>query len=237
MLTHLLLRITFVGAEWVLWILVAASFLSVTIIVERFLYFRRNKVDANILGPELYEQLRAGRLNAARQLVVESKAIECVVVAAGLAAAERGSQACTEAMLSAKARERTKLDANLAILGTLGNNAPFIGLLGTVLGIIKAAHDLAPGAGGTGDPGAVMAGVFEALVATAVGLFVALPAVMSFNFFQRKVKATVLQVDSLAHLVLASLRFEKRAPAAATATAAAAQAAQAQKPGLAAAGR
>jgi biopolymer transport protein ExbB len=86
-------------------------------------------------------------------------------------------------------------------LGTIGSNAPFVGLLGTVLGIIKAAHDMGAEANG-GDPGAVMAGVFEALVATAVGLCVAIPAIVFFNSFNRKVKHTMAQVDSLAHLVL-----------------------------------
>ena len=113
-------------------------------------------------------------------------------------------------MLSAKARMRPLLDARLSILATIGSNAPFVGLLGTVLGIIKAAHDLTA-AGGEGNPNAVMAGVFEALVATAVGLFVAIPAVVAFNLFQRRVRKTLAQVDSLAHLVLANVRAEPTA--------------------------
>src|SRR6186713_1150301 len=115
-------------------------------------------------------------------------------------------------MHSVKARMRPALDANLSILATIGSNAPFIGLLGTVLGIVKAAHDLAGGGSGTGDPNAVMAGVFEALVATAVGLFVAIPAVVAFNLLQRRVRNTMANVDSLAHLVLANVRVETRKP-------------------------
>jgi biopolymer transport protein ExbB len=136
--------------------------------------------------------------------------IEHEVVAAGLPALRRGATSCAEAMLSAKARLRPLLDARLGILATIGANAPFIGLLGTVLGIVKAAHDLSGG-----DPNAVMAGVFEALVATAVGLFVAIPAVVSFNLFQRRVRNTLANVDSLAHLVLANVRVDakKGAPA------------------------
>jgi biopolymer transport protein ExbB len=111
-------------------------------------------------------------------------------------------------MLSAKSRLKGKLDARLAVLGTIGANAPFIGLLGTVLGIIKAATDILKE---TGDPTAVMKGVFEALVATAVGLFVAIPAVIAYNYFQRQVKGTLAQVDSLAHLVLTTVSAERRA--------------------------
>ena len=106
------------------------------------------------------------------------------MVAAGLIALRNGPHAAAEAMLSVKARMRPALDANLSILATIGSNAPFVGLMGTVLGIIKAAHELTAEAANS-SPNAVMSGVFEALVATAVGLFVAIPAVVAYNLFQR----------------------------------------------------
>jgi biopolymer transport protein ExbB/TolQ len=135
--------------------------------------------------------------------------IESGVVAAGLVNFRNGPQACSEAMLSTKSRMRSALDANLSVLATIGSNAPFIGLLGTVLGIIKAAHEL-NAAAGQGNPGAVMSGVFEALVATAVGLFVAIPAVVAYNLFQRRVRTRLAQADSLAHLVLADMAVATR---------------------------
>jgi biopolymer transport protein ExbB len=96
------------------------------------------------------------------------------------------------------------------VLGTLGNNTPFIGLFGTVLGIIKASHDLtASQATGGQAANAVMAGVFEALVATAVGLLVAIPAVVAYNVFQRRVRAAMSGVDALAHAILSELRGEE----------------------------
>ena len=106
-------------------------------------------------------------------------------------------------MASAKARLRTELERNLGVLGTLGNNAPFIGLFGTVLGIIKAFADLARNQ--AGGAGAVMSGISEALVATGVGLMVAIPAVIAFNFFQGKVRKAMARVDTVAHLLLAGL--------------------------------
>jgi biopolymer transport protein ExbB len=209
-LTQLFLKLTLVGAEWVLWVLVALSFASVGIIVDRIWYFIEHRVDVAELAAKLEQFLRAGDLKSAWQLVAGSDAIECVVVAAGLAAVSRGANACSEAMLSAKARTRTRLEARLAILGSIGSNAPFIGLLGTVLGIVKAAHDMAiQSSSKASDPNAVMAGVFEALVATAVGLCVAIPAVVAFNLLQRRVRTTNAQVDSLAHLVLSTLRPER----------------------------
>lgn len=211
MLTSVLLRLTLVGAEWVLWVLVLLSVISVALIVDRCIYFYVRRIDADALGEELEKLLQAGDVRGAFDLVKGSEAIECAVVAAGLPALRRGATACGEAMLAAKSRLRPVVDARLSILATIGSNAPFIGLLGTVLGIVKAAHDLAGGAaGGAGDPNAVMAGVFEALVATAVGLFVAIPAVVAFNLLQRRVRNTMANVDSLAHLVLANVRVEGR---------------------------
>jgi biopolymer transport protein ExbB len=209
-LTSLFLRVAYVGSEWVLWLLLAINFISVATIVDRILYLRRTKVDGEALGVKLDQLLRAGDLRGAWTLVSESEAIECIVVAAGLAALARGAQACGEAMLSAKARVKPLLEARLNILGTIGSNAPYVGLLGTVLGIIKAAHDLT-GGGKEANPNAVMAGVFEALIATAFGLFVAIPAVIAFNVFSRKVRETLAQTDSLAHQVLASIRYDRKA--------------------------
>jgi biopolymer transport protein ExbB/TolQ len=216
MLTQLFLKLTYVGAEWILWVLLFLSIISIALMVERWLYFLRNRVDGEALAAQLYEQLRVRNLQSAWDLVKGSESIECSVVAAGLSSLRGGTQACTEAMQSAKARMRPQLDSNLSILATIGSNAPFIGLLGTVLGIIKAAHELTA-AGVGNNPSAVMSGVFEALVATAVGLFVAIPAVVAFNLFQRRVRKTLSQVDSLAHLVLASLGSEARPAAAPTA--------------------
>jgi biopolymer transport protein ExbB len=206
MLTQLLLRLTYFGAEWILWLLVVLSLVSIAVIVERWFYFARTRVDGNELAAQLHEQLRNQNLQAAWQLVKDrhNTVIECGIVAAGLVNLRNGAQAASEAMLSAKARMRTALDANLSILATIGSNAPFIGLLGTVLGIIKAAHEL-NAAAGQGDPGTVMSGVFEALVATAVGLFVAIPAVVAYNLFQRRVRTRLAQTDALAHLVLADM--------------------------------
>ena len=222
MLTSLLLQVTLIGAEWVLWLLLIMSMVSIAVIVDRCLYFYRHKIDGEELGTQLEENLKNGEVRGAWDLVKGSDSIECEVVSAGLTALRRGATACSEAMLSAKARMKPQLDARMTVLATIGSNAPFVGLLGTVLGIVKAAHDMTGGGTGQGDPNAVMAGVFEALVATAVGLFVAIPAVVAFNFFQRKVRSTLAQVDSLAHFVLAGARTERRpspqgTPAASTA--------------------
>jgi biopolymer transport protein ExbB/TolQ len=105
-------------------------------------------------------------------------------------------------MASTKSRLRLEMERNLGVLGTLGNNAPFIGLFGTVLGIIKAFADLSRNQGG--GAATVMSGISAALVATAVGLMVAIPAVVAFNYFQTRVRRALGRVDAVAHLILSA---------------------------------
>jgi biopolymer transport protein ExbB len=203
-LTERILGFTLLGSEWVLWLLIGLSVLSVTVMVERAVYFRANAGgDLDALGRELAQRLKTDDLEGARRQLLGRRAPAALVAAAGIAELDRGADAVAESMASAKARLRMDLERNLGVLGTLGNNAPFIGLFGTVLGIIKAFADLArnQAAGAT----AVMSGISEALVATAVGLMVAIPAVVAFNYFQGKVRRTMARIDAMGHLVLSTI--------------------------------
>ena len=169
------------GAGWVLWLLVALSVISVAISLERLWYLRSHRVQKATLLADMQALLRERAPER-----VESDGL--IPPRSDLEAAAEG----------AKAREKLRLERNLTFLATLGSNAPFIGLFGTVLGIIKAFHDLAGNQ--AGGPGVVMAGISEALVATAVGLLVAIPAVVAFNYFNRRVRAHMCKVDWAAHL-------------------------------------
>jgi biopolymer transport protein ExbB len=151
------------------------------------------------LPDALAAALQRGDLAGARTLC-EGRRFAHAVGAAGLVAIGRGARSVGEALMAARSRERIRAERFLVILGTLGNNAPFIGLFGTVLGIIKAFHDL--GRNQSGGASAVMAGISEALVATAIGLMVAIPAVVAYNAFQRAVRAQVARSDQVAHVIL-----------------------------------
>jgi biopolymer transport protein ExbB len=201
-LTERILGFTLLGSEWVLWLLIGLSVVSVAIMVERAI-FLRSRGDNDALARELSTLLKGGDVDGARQALSGRTAAAATVAAAGLDHFDRGSNAVGEAMAGAKARLRIDMERNLGVLGTLGNNAPFIGLFGTVLGIIKAFADLARNQ--SGGAAAVMSGISEALVATAVGLMVAIPAVIAFNYFQGKVRKTIASVDAIAHLVLATI--------------------------------
>ena len=202
-LTERILGFTLLGSEWVLWLLIALSLLSVTIMVERGIFLAAGRVDFEALGKELLSFLKDGDAAGARKALANQRAPESQVASAGLEQYDRGAEAMSEAMASAKSRLRLDLERNLGVLGTLGNNAPFIGLFGTVLGIIKAFADLAHNQ--TGGAAAVMSGISEALVATAVGLMVAIPAVIAYNYFQGRVRGSLGRVDAMAHLLLSAV--------------------------------
>lgn len=200
------------GAEWVMWVLVALSFVSVSIILERARYYRTLRADLGELALRLNERLRARDEAGALELLKGSPAPAALVARTGLRELSRGAEAVSCVMASTLARVRAELERRLAFLNTVGNNAPFVGLFGTVIGIIQAFDALKPQPGVRGAAaaaaaasatGRVMGTISEALVATAIGLLVAIPAVAAYNFFQRKIKAMMGDTEVLTQLVLA----------------------------------
>ena len=205
-ITERILAATLVGSDWVLWLLILLSILSVTIMVERAIVMSGRAPTLDDLGERLLKLLAAGDLSGARDLLGPPRSPEVRVALVGLAELPRGRVAAAEAMASTRSHERLAMEKHLGILGTLGNNCPFIGLFGTVLGIIKAFADLSHNQ--SGGAAVVMAGIAEALVATALGLMVAIPAVIAYNVLQGRVRRTMGRVDAMAHLILARSREE-----------------------------
>ncbi len=195
-----LMGISALGTEWVLWLLIILSICSFAVILERGIFFFKMKMDMFDFTEKLTKLLEANDWDAVKKLCETSPALVCQTILRGVAARGRGMHAMEESMNGFLIGHRQKMDQGLVILGTLGNNAPFIGLFGTVLGIIIAFRDLAmnPQGGAT----VVMRGISEALIATAVGLMVAIPAVIAYNFFQRLVKRHVSTAEALSRLVL-----------------------------------
>jgi biopolymer transport protein ExbB len=203
-LTERILAFTLLGSAWVLWLLVFLSVISVAVMIERALAMSGRFDGLNAVSDRLRKSLTDGDIAGARELLGEPKSPEVRVALIGIEALTHGKNATVEAMAAARSQERLRLETRLGILGTLGNNAPFVGLFGTVLGIIKAFSDLAKNQ--SAGASAVMMGISEALLATAVGLMVAIPAVIAFNIFQGRVRRTMGRVDALAHLVLSGVK-------------------------------
>jgi biopolymer transport protein ExbB len=201
------------GATWVMWIMIGLSVISVAIMLERIWFYHSLKDDIAQLAVKLRKALREDDLDEARKVLEASPSAEAAVVVAGLQEADRGPNAADQAMMGAVALQRLRLERRLVFLGTVGNNAPFIGLFGTVIGVIQAFEALgkqdsvsaaATAAAGMA-PQQVMAAIAEALVATAIGLFVAIPAVAMYNIFMRKAKATLANTEALTRVLMAYL--------------------------------
>jgi biopolymer transport protein ExbB len=209
MISNRLLALTNLGAEWVLWLLILLSVASVGVMIERAAFFLARRLRG---ADDVSRRLLAGDLAGAAAAVAGREGLEAAVVRAAVEHAGKGSQSVREVIAATIERGRIEYERRLAFLGTLGNNAPFVGLFGTVLGVIRAFFDLSrnPAAGGAGS---VMAGISEALVATAVGLFVALPAVVAYNLFQRALRRTTQRASALGHAAVAYLEARHAPPA------------------------
>jgi biopolymer transport protein ExbB len=196
------------GATWVMWLLVVLSILGLAVMLERAYFFWQTRDDFEALKKGLRGKLDGDDLEGAASFLKKSPATEARVALVGLGSADDGHASASTRMDEEKQLSRLLMERNLAFLGTMGNNAPFVGLLGTVIGIIRAFHELNASTGRVSE--GLMAEIGEALVATAIGLLVALPAVAAFNYFQRVIKTRTTQADALGKEVLAFLESDRR---------------------------
>ncbi|HVJ19622.1 MAG TPA: MotA/TolQ/ExbB proton channel family protein [Polyangiaceae bacterium] len=217
MLIERLLKVALLGSEWVLYLLIGLSIISFATMFERWLYFRRRTGDLGELRRELSKHLHAANLGAAQKFLDGHRAIEARVAREALRWASGGPEAMGDAVESELARVRKELEQGTNFLGTLGNNAPFVGLFGTVLGVIIAFSALGSAGQNTGAMGGVMSGIAESLVATGVGLFVALPAVVAYNVIQKRIGDIESGSVSLTKLISAHLKANPSLGAAAAA--------------------
>ncbi len=196
------------GAEWVMWLLLALAGLSVIVAVERLYLFMSTRIDVTKTARRLLQQLDRGNLDEAKALVKRARAMEERVLGDALSMYQGGAEAVEEIAQASMIRERQRYERALSFLGTVGSNAPFVGLLGTVIGVILAFSEL--GRNPKGGLEVVGPGISEALVATAVGLLVAIPAVVLFNWFKALLKKRMSDTDFLCRLVIAQLKRTDR---------------------------
>jgi biopolymer transport protein ExbB/biopolymer transport protein TolQ len=200
MLIDRLSRIALLGSAWVLYLLLALSVLSLMSVLERWRFFARHQDDLDDLASRFSEALEVEDFDRARTVLRQSPALEARIVLSALRWVHGGPRALADAVDAAFARAKGQLTRSTYLLGTLGNNAPFVGLLGTVIGVIDAFHELGNAGQNHGAMGNVMSGIAEALVATGVGLFVALPAVVAYNLVQKKISEVETGVQVLGKL-------------------------------------
>lgn len=192
------------GATWVMWLLIILSIIGVAIVFERIYYYYTSRDDPRKLQEDLRLLLAKKDLPGAKERLAQSPSFVARILRSGIEVADDGAEAAEERMTGESALARSSMERNLGFLGTVGNNAPFVGLLGTVIGVIRAFHALDESAGKV--TSGLMSEVGEALVATAIGLLVALPAVAFFNFFQRLIRYRMTWANALSHDLLAYLK-------------------------------
>jgi len=190
------------GATWIMWLLVLLSVIGVAIILERAWFFLSTRDDLRQLRQDLADLLAKGDLAGAARRMAGSKSFEARVVQSGLDMADKGPAAVEERMAGESRLARLAMERNLAFLGTVGNNAPFVGLLGTVIGMINTFTAIT--LFGTGNPQYMAHGIQQALVTTVEGLVTAIPLVFLHGAIQGKSRELVQILEEQTAGILAA---------------------------------
>lgn len=190
-------------AKCVAVILFVESIWSLAVMIDRYLYFTAARKQSREFAPKVAGALKDAKLDEAIKVADRNKKSHLAeVVTAGLqefrssggVATEESIASAGRALERAEAIVHAKLKRGLSVLATIGATAPFVGLFGTVVGILNAFQQIATQK--TSGIGAVAGGISEALVTTAFGLLVAIPAVMAFNYFTGRVESFDVEMDN-----------------------------------------
>lgn len=188
-----------------MWALVVCSVVAVAIVIERLYYFATQHSDTRALLGEIAVRINKGDIQGALRLCNESKGMLPRILSHGLLRGDKDRADISEALSVALMENLNLLDRNLPVIGTIAVIAPFVGLFGTVLGIIRAFQDIA--LKGNSTPAVVAAGVSEALITTAAGLFVAVISVIFFNYFKARIKTITQELTVAANQLAEMLHF------------------------------
>jgi biopolymer transport protein ExbB len=178
---------TIISGGPAMWALLLLSIIAIAIVIERLMFFATQHSDSKGLLRSLGQKIAADDLNGAIKVCQQNKGMLPKILEFGLKRGEKNRADITDALSIALMEHLNSLERNLGIIGTIAVIAPFVGLFGTVLGIIKAFQDIA--LKGNSTPAVVAAGVSEALITTAAGLFVAVVSVVFFNYFKARIKS------------------------------------------------
>jgi len=176
-------------------VLLLCSIVTVGYTIERALFFLRTRTDVVGFMQELGKRLRAGDADAVAAWCRQQKGSAARVVSQVLDHLELPRAELQQRFNTAIEVEQVEMERNLSVLGTMSNIAPLLGLLGTVIGIIRAFADIArTGAGGSA---VVAMGVSEALLTTAAGIIVAVIATVAFNLFVRRIRTRIIELEDV----------------------------------------
>jgi biopolymer transport protein ExbB len=192
------------GSEWILWLLLGLGSAAALLGLERAYLYVSTRINVTRLGRQLLAFLREGQLEQARAIVQGGRALEERVISDALCLYEEGSEAMEELVQASLIRERQRYERALGFLGGVGFNAPFIGLLGTLIGAILAFSEL--GHEARGDLAALGDGLSAALVTSAVGLVVGIPCLICFKWMQALSRRRLYNAHFLASLLMTEIK-------------------------------
>ncbi|MBF0215883.1 MAG: MotA/TolQ/ExbB proton channel family protein [Candidatus Omnitrophica bacterium] len=183
-----------VSGGFTMYILIGCSIISIAIMIDRvFLYMRLSRVNREKFMREIKDEIEEGNIKRAIKLCEEKNNHSANVVKAGLNLLGASDVIVENAMEREIIIENNRLERYTNIVGTIGSNSVYIGLFGTVLGIIKAFRNIS--LSGSGELNVIIGGISEALVCTAAGLLVAVPAVVAYNFFIKKIDKLTMEME------------------------------------------
>ncbi len=188
-----------------MWMLLVLSIVAIAIVIERLMFFASQHSDSKGLLRALGQKIAANDLSGAVKVCQQNKGMLPKILEFGLRRGEKNRADITDALSIALMEHLNTLERNLGIIGTIAVISPFVGLFGTVLGIIRAFQDIA--LKGNSTPAVVAAGVSEALVTTAAGLFVAVVSVIFFNYFKSRIKSYNQEMIVAANQLAEMLHF------------------------------
>ena len=186
-------------------ILIVLSIVAVAIVIERLVFFAQQHGDSKGLLRQLGQRIAADDMPGAMKVCNSNKGMLPRILEFGLMRGTKNRADITDALSIALMENLNALERNLGVIGTIAVIAPFVGLFGTVLGIIHAFQDIA--LKGNSTPAVVAAGVGEALVTTAAGLFVAVISVVFFNYFKTRIKGYNQEMIVAANQLAEMLHF------------------------------
>jgi biopolymer transport protein ExbB len=193
---------------WLMLPLLLCSIAALAIVLERWVRLRRRVVIPSNLSEQTLLKLRSGQLTAEDRLALKDSSLGYIFLTAYQY--RHQPPEFVKAQMQAEATMQiSALEKNINFLGTIGSIAPLLGLLGTVLGIIEAF--LAVNAGGVSDPAMLASGVSKALITTAAGMMVAIPALVFYRYFQRLIVEYVAEMEQQATIFHAALFYDKAA--------------------------
>ena len=187
--------------------ILGTSITMVTFVIQNILTLRKEKMAPKALVDSLRNEISAGNYQGAWETCAANNNYMAKVLKGGLERIGRGKEAVNDAIAEYALREATTLRTRNSYLSVIGVISPMIGLLGTVIGMMKAFAVL--GASGIGDPRGLATSIGEVLMATASGLFIAIPAFISYYIFRNRTQQVIVYADDQVGRLLEEIPYEE----------------------------